>query len=197
MLRKGFGLVEALITMAIISVGILLYAGIQVKNLREQRNLQQRNAASMLVNDLAGRMRANPNNLQQYNISTNASNSSYINSYIGGSLATALSNNTNCTGGANNVACTPSQMALQDLYEWHTLVTSATYNLLRNPQWIVCVDSTPSTTSSTPATSSCDNVFNTTTPTLVIKLWWDEINNDGSISTTSYPRVVSVAYGTN
>lgn len=57
--QEGFSLIEILITMLIMSVGLLGIAGIIVTNLKNNHSAQSRGAATVLVNDIVDRMRAN------------------------------------------------------------------------------------------------------------------------------------------
>ncbi|NHZ42941.1 type IV pilus modification protein PilV [Massilia aquatica] len=57
--QQGFSLIEILITMLVMSVGLLGIAGIILTNLKNNQSSQARGQATMLVNDIVDRMRAN------------------------------------------------------------------------------------------------------------------------------------------
>ena len=55
----GFSLLEVLITMTVISVGLLGLAGLQFTGLRASNNAQQHTLATLLAEDIAERIHAN------------------------------------------------------------------------------------------------------------------------------------------
>ncbi|MCF6190047.1 MAG: type IV pilus modification protein PilV [Cocleimonas sp.] len=62
--QSGFSLLEVLISMVILSVGLLGLGGLQVASLKGANNAHSRNVANMLVMELADRMRANPSGVR-------------------------------------------------------------------------------------------------------------------------------------
>lgn len=57
--QKGFSLLEILITLVIISFGLLGIAGVIVNSLKNNQSSYSRSQASLLANDIIDRMRAN------------------------------------------------------------------------------------------------------------------------------------------
>ena len=57
--QKGFSLLEIMITLLIISFGLLGIAGIIINSLKNNQSSYSRTQASMLANDIIDRMRAN------------------------------------------------------------------------------------------------------------------------------------------
>ncbi len=57
--QQGFSLLEVLITMLIVSFGLLGIAGIIVTSLKNNQSSYARSQASLMVNDIIDRMRAN------------------------------------------------------------------------------------------------------------------------------------------
>ncbi|NHZ62532.1 type IV pilus modification protein PilV [Massilia genomosp. 1] len=57
--QQGFSLIEILVTMLVMSVGLLGIAGIILTNLKNNQSSQARGQATVLVNDIIDRMRAN------------------------------------------------------------------------------------------------------------------------------------------
>lgn len=57
--QKGFSLIEVLVTMVIISFGLLGIAGVIVNALKNNNSSYARTQASVLANDIIDRMRAN------------------------------------------------------------------------------------------------------------------------------------------
>jgi type IV pilus assembly protein PilV len=58
--QRGFTLVEILVTLVVISVGLLGIAALQLTTLRGNQESYVRSQASVLANDIMDRMRANP-----------------------------------------------------------------------------------------------------------------------------------------
>lgn len=57
--QKGFSLIEVLVTMVVISFGMLGIAGVMVNSLKNNQSSYARSQASVLANDIIDRMRAN------------------------------------------------------------------------------------------------------------------------------------------
>ena len=94
--QRGFSLVEVLITLVIMSVGMLGIAGLYVQSMQAGRTSMFRHNAVTLAGDVADRIRANP----------------------GAGIAYAAPNgaNNNCVNGG--VDCSPAQMAAHDILQW-------------------------------------------------------------------------------
>ena len=65
-MSRGFSLVEALVTLAVLSLGLLGAAGLLLDALRGQALALKYTAAGSLVADMAGRIRANPEARELY-----------------------------------------------------------------------------------------------------------------------------------
>ena len=91
--QLGVTLIELLITMVIVSIGVLGLAGVQVLSLKQAREAGQKMVALQAANDLLDRIRVNPN-------------ADY--SWPAGAAAA------NCA----STTCTPAQMAVFDLTLW-------------------------------------------------------------------------------
>lgn len=74
--QRGFSLLEALITLLIISLGLLGIAGIIANSLKVNQGAYVRSQASWLANDIVDRMRANRTTAESaglpYNLAINA-----------------------------------------------------------------------------------------------------------------------------
>jgi len=94
----GFGLIEVLITLVVLSLGLLGLAGLQATSMRFNHDSQLRSMAVLQAYAMADRMRANPVALAagQYN------------------SVSGVPTDPNCT------TCTPAQMATRDAFEWNT-----------------------------------------------------------------------------
>ncbi len=94
--QQGFSLVEVLITLVIMSVGMLGIAGLYVQSMQAGRTSMFRHHAVTLASDVADRIRANPN--------------------AGIAYAAAGGADSGCvTGGVN---CDAAQMAGHDILLW-------------------------------------------------------------------------------
>ncbi len=116
--QSGFTLIEVLISMVIVSIGVLGLAGIQLTGLRNNQSSFFRTQATQLAYDITDRMRANPPGLD---------NGDYNNQ-----AATADDCEAN--------VCTSAQMAGYDLAQWNQAIQA-----LPLGAGTVCVDSTPAT----------------------------------------------------
>lgn len=94
--QYGFSLVEVLITLVIMSVGMLGIAGLYVQSMQAGRTSMFRHNAVTLAGDVADRIRANPS--------------------AGVAYAAPNGANNNCVTGG--VDCTPAQMAAHDILLW-------------------------------------------------------------------------------
>jgi type IV pilus assembly protein PilV len=120
--QSGFSLLEVIITMAILAVGLLGLAGLQVRALNAEADSFSRAQAIMLANDLVDRMNAN---LAEVKTSTSAATG--YNQQSGGGVkvefGTGYSND--CITVANNTAAlqatccaAKSTTVARDLCEW-------------------------------------------------------------------------------
>jgi len=94
--QTGFSLVEVLITLVIMSVGMLGIAGLYVQSMQAGRTSMLRHHAVTLAGDVADRIRANPRAAIAYIDPVGADN--------------------DCVLGT--VDCTPAQMAANDILLW-------------------------------------------------------------------------------
>jgi len=113
----GFSLLEVLISVVILSIGLLGMAGIQLKGLSSNNSANIRTQATLLANDLAERMHANP--LGARNPTGAAANTNYDNMDFN-SVNCAADPNPYCsrTSAATADSCTPAQMAQFDRTLW-------------------------------------------------------------------------------
>jgi len=96
--QSGFSLLEVLISLFIMSVGLLGLGSLQITSLKGATNAHSRTIATMYAMDIADRMRANPQGVKK------------------GFYGTSFS----CSGGKfcrNNKYCTPQELAKFDLQE--------------------------------------------------------------------------------
>ena len=100
--QKGSTLIEVLVTLFIMAVGLLGLASMQVISIKNVNNSQFRTLATDYAYDMAERMRAN---------------SSGVDAGEYDDLDTDSASNPNCT------ACSTSEMAKFDEYEWASLIS--------------------------------------------------------------------------
>jgi type IV pilus assembly protein PilV len=101
--QKGFSLIEVLVSVVIMSVGILGIAGLQVLSLQQNRNSLLRAEALQLGNDILDRMRANADQ-----------------DYAGLDFTDAPPTATDCV--ANN--CSTAQMKDYDIALWRCSINN-------------------------------------------------------------------------
>ncbi len=146
--QTGSGLIESLISIVVVSIGFLGFAGLQINGLAAANDSLFRSKAVYLSYQMADRVRAN----------LPAANSGAYNNFTSQSPPSP-----GCTVSVN---CTAAQMATNDFAEWLTEIQSA--GALPNGGGVICLDSTPD--DGTPASPACDGQGDV----LSIKLWWDE-----------------------
>jgi type IV pilus assembly protein PilV len=110
--QKGSNLIEVLVTLVVVSIGLLSAMSLQLLSKRSNFDAAQRTIAANLTQDLFARMRTNPNAL--------------INYIPGGTLGGDVLGGApvvDCQAvGAN---CTPAQLAGYDLWHWEQQLDGA------------------------------------------------------------------------
>jgi type IV pilus assembly protein PilV len=94
----GFTLVEVLVSVVVLALGLLGIANMQMRALGHNQSSYFRSQAISLANDIADRMRANPDGLASYKTTPLPS----------------VAPTPNCV----SADCDAGQMALTDLYQW-------------------------------------------------------------------------------
>jgi len=97
---KGVGLLEVLITVVLLSIGFLAAARMQVEGLRFSQSAYYQSQAYFLANDMINRMRTNVDGVENGNYDNITTSSTATNP------------------GCADKACTPKEIAQQDVYEW-------------------------------------------------------------------------------
>lgn len=129
--NTGFTMVEFLVSIVVLSIGLIGLAGMQLTSLRDNSRAYMRSQASILASDLADRVRANP--------TTNYT-------------TVAASENSSCS---NAPGCSASEMAQHDLFEWNTKLPIE----LNNGAGLICIDSTPNDGANA-GSADCDGLGN-------------------------------------
>jgi type IV pilus assembly protein PilV len=108
--QHGLTLIEVLVTLTIVSVGLLGVAGLQGMAKRSTHQAYQRTLATQLVDGVIERIRANPTAVASYHTGTGSPQ---------GGDAEASKPSPDCSG--VNV-CTDTQLAAYDLWAWGQLI---------------------------------------------------------------------------
>lgn len=155
--QSGYSLLEVMIAVVILSIGLAALGLLQVGNVQNSYNAHNRSLAAAAAANMAERIRTN---LQAYE------NGSFVEAGAG-----ALNN---CSGGADVDACTPEQMAEDDLARWQEELTQ----ILPQGAGIVCTDN-GAVDDGTPTATACSGTGNT-----VVKVFWRETANFSTQITT-------------
>jgi len=171
--NDGFTLVEILITVLILSIGLLGLAGLQVRSMKSNHSSYLRSQATIMAYDIIDRMRANPKAVTDTAYVANAAytvtppTTTPPNPYYSVD-GTAATGSCTTTGG-----CTTTQMAKTDITQWRVALATQ----LPGGVGVICLDSSPDdgNTLATPQCSNSGTVY-------AIKIWWnDERDNAGTL----------------
>jgi type IV pilus assembly protein PilV len=141
---RGFTLLEVLVSLLVLSIGLIGVAGLQLLGVSNSRDAYFRTQAVMLSYDISDRMRANQDAVD-------------LGTYSGSSGTL----NGNCR---STTGCTPAQMAGDDVALWKQALAS-----LPGGEGVVCIDSTfdDGTGEGSPACDGTGNQY-------AVKIWWDD-----------------------
>lgn len=142
--QSGTTMIEVVVSLLVISFGMLGMAGVQGVSLRGNQNAYYRTMATTFTADIIERMVANKDAVG-----------------TGGYDDVAGAATANCF---TTTGCTSAQMAAQDVLEWSASVAAA----LPAGSSVVCLDS--SATDGTAAAHACDG----TGSIYAVKIWWDD-----------------------
>lgn len=156
----GYGLLEVLVSLAVISIGALGFAKAQISALQITTDAALRISATLLVDDMGGRIQANAGEAWQ------GVNSGY--------QTGAPTLNANCLSTSGSI-CTGKQMAMHDLADWNALIASA-FPATSNAVGIVCLDATPGN----PARACAPPGANPNPVIFTVKIFWKSWKNRGS-----------------
>ena len=155
---RGFGLVEALASVLLLSFCALAYAALQLRGLAANSSAMWRTKAAVLSYEMADRVRAN-----RAGFSAGAYNS--------------LTTPTAVTSCGTTSSCTPANMAALDYWTWSNAVAAQ----LPGGSAVVCVDSTPDDGSA--GSPSCDG----SGTALAVKLFWTERGSSARLTLAVRP----------
>ena len=109
--QNGATLIEALVSILVLSLGLLGMAGLQLNALSFQKSSWAQHRISEQTIDIVERMQTNP-------VASQDGRYNYEQTYALSSAATLTSNG--CRASTATVACTPQQIAGDDLSSWLT-----------------------------------------------------------------------------
>ena len=158
---KGFTLMEVLVTIVILSIGLLGVAGLQFNSLRANQTGLEASLAVSLAMEGADRMRANLPGIR--NPDTGAADRTNYD----------LINAAGTDPGCISTGCNLAQIAQTDAYEWITRIEEQ----LPDGQGGICRDGTPND-----GTSATDHQCDGSTSAngedvFAVKIWWDHDRN--------------------
>ncbi len=171
--QQGFSLLEVLISILVLSFGVLGMAGLQSTSLQVTREARLQASAVRLAEELAELMRSNKS------LSTGLSSNPYLVDLKSEDEPGPLTSPA-CGYPTSSTACTTAaDIANRDLYEWWERVRGQKDSVsdprvrmeLPGARVVICQDSTPYDSNNLPQWA-CDN----TGGTLVIKMGWIRTN---------------------
>ncbi|MWL88153.1 type IV pilus modification protein PilV [Cupriavidus sp. SW-Y-13] len=146
----GFSLIEALVTLVVLSIGMLALANLQLQTLVDSRTASMRNYAALMTYNLADQIRTNSTAV------TNGTFNAPANTPVAKCFATA--------------GCSADEMATTAYSTWLADVKEA----MPGGDGIVCKDSTPNDgTGASVDKNGCEPESNAP---YVIKVFWSEDN---------------------
>lgn len=200
----GFTMIELLVAVIILSVGLIGLAGMQITGLRGINNASNYSLATLTVNDIVERVRANP-------VASNDNNSfDARDSAVHPDFNCAAMPNPYCsdTNGGNAQACTPAQMAAFDLNIWFCGENNGAggrfggaVNTFQAPRLqIDCLDANPPNDPANPGAGTFDDGDPCTygSPHSVIFSWnesdpdRDNVDQDGNGDPETITRTISL-----
>jgi type IV pilus assembly protein PilV len=170
----GVSMIEILVTIVVLSIGLLGMAALQLTGMRSTNSATYRTQATLLANDIAERMRAN---ITAVDNNTFMAVDSATNINCAAFPATYCSEFYN-SGAQAATACTPTQMAAYDINVWFCGVNSngaraggVQAALPQAAATITCTDTNPTGGDADPCTDRSPH-------TIIVS--WSEINPDKS-----------------
>lgn len=155
---SGFTLMEVLVTIVILSIGLLGVAGLQLNSLRGNQNALESSVAVTLAAEAVDRVRANLPGVR--------------NPITGALLAAPEYEFLDSAGsdpGCIGSYCTVAQIARTDAFEWFTSLET----LLPGGVGVICQDSTPNDGAGGSTSTAWDPACDAVSETFAVKVAWD------------------------
>lgn len=159
--QLGFNLIEVMVSLVVISIGLLGVASLQINALQQNHSAYMRSQATQLAYNIVDRMRANPSQVAngEYFAASGASNAACI-SHVG-----------------TVAGCTATEMARHDLGEWQTRIGT---ELLQGNGRVCRSD----LSGDLPGAPDCE-ADNSANP-VVVYVWWQDSRNTNSAAITQF-----------
>ena len=174
--HSGFTLIEVLITIIVVSIGLLGLAGLQISGLRANMSSEDRSKATLLANDIAERIRTNSlgvdntiNDNQYANVTTTGQNC--------GDQPVPFCSNYNSGTATPASSCSPAQMATFDIWVWACGMPTAN-NVVPGGVTNILVNGTGSVTCNDLVAGDGDTCSPGSPHTITVT--WDVLNPDTS-----------------
>ncbi len=117
----GFTLIEVLVTIVVVSIGLLGLAGLQIDGLRANMSSESRSKATLLADDITERMRANP-----VGVTAGAYNGIAASETLCGGIPPApFCSSTSDNSSVVPPSCTEIEMAAFDAWVWSCGIAAA------------------------------------------------------------------------
>ncbi len=150
-MESGFSLIEIMVTMFVMSVGLLGLAKMESFSMRMNHSAYLRTQGALLAQNMIARIRAN-----QAGVKSLAYN--------------GLANPARIANCLSKTGCNGTEMAQNDAFDWQILLPA----ILPSGQGTICIDSTPADGADA-SNAACDGVGSL----YAAKLWWNDAR-DGS-----------------
>ena len=178
-LMSGLSLIEILVTVVVLSVGLLGIAGMQAFGMRYSHDSYARSQATMLANELIERMHANPDGVSNgdYKTAVDALDCSSVNNDPAHPMNAAPS----CSGSTASEFCSVTQLATLDTFRIGCGQFLATPNALIGgvanllPGGAIAIDCTDSNGGTPPACLD-DN-------SRTVRITWQDPDQKGTAAT--------------
>lgn len=164
----GFAMIEILVSIVIVSVGLLGLVGLQASAMKTTHSSSFRSVASARASDIADRIRANYSGFLS---------NAYFDIW---GTPSSLPANQHCypvvLGGSQTAsACDRSKIALDDAFMWQ----AGNADALPGGFGVVCRDSSPY--DGTPSAPACSG--GPADARVVVKIWWNDSRAGGASAT--------------
>jgi len=163
--QNGFSLLEVLISVVILSFGLLGMVGLQAAALQGNRDARLQSSAVSLARELAEMMRGNKN------IALLAVGNPYLGNFTSPLVAATPAYCLN----VSSVCATPAAIGNSQMTEWLARVDAE----LPGARVVVCIDSAPYNAAGNPIWA-CNAAG--TSPTTVVKIGWTRASTDRSLT---------------
>lgn len=180
--HRGFSLVEVLVSVVILSFGILGMVGLQAAALQANREARLQSVASALARELADMMRGN----KQISLGTGAANP-YLGDFsnVNGTTPMAPATKGYCLNVAGAGCADLTAVANAQMTDWLARVDAA----LPGARVVVCVDSSPFVSGSGQPQWGCTTATGANT---MIKIGWTRAStNRGNTGAAAFVRATA------